>query len=206
MVTEIFVRRAAALPNAQRVWLLLQHEIFRRAGGFLARRRVVVRAGAAKCGRPIHRHLQLDPAGRCAGRFRPAATGAGAIRRGARRTAKISEDFSRLESEDRQLPAELSRGKNRRLHGATSRAQLPVRQCRRCRRPPATNAVPAPAVATAQSDAELAALRGQLQHLQADNTTLTAKLKEALAVQPAAIDSRELAKAQAANPVADEGK
>ena len=44
--------------------------------------------------------------------------------------------------------------------------------------------------------AELAALRGQLQQLQADYTTLTAKLKEALAVQPAAIDSRELVKAQ----------
>jgi tetratricopeptide (TPR) repeat protein len=59
-----------------------------------------------------------------------------------------------------------------------------------------TNLGPAPAVVTARSDAELAALHGQLQQLQADYTTLAAKLKEALAVQPAAIDSRELVKAQ----------
>jgi tetratricopeptide (TPR) repeat protein len=48
----------------------------------------------------------------------------------------------------------------------------------------------------APPDAEVAALRAQLQQLQADNTTLAAKLKEALSVQPATIDSRELAKAQ----------
>ena len=35
-----------------------------------------------------------------------------------------------------------------------------------------------------------------MQKLQADNTTLQAKLKEALAAQPAAIDSRELARAR----------
>ncbi|HXI72571.1 MAG TPA: tetratricopeptide repeat protein [Verrucomicrobiae bacterium] len=39
-------------------------------------------------------------------------------------------------------------------------------------------------------------LRGQVQALQAANTTLQAKLKEALAAQPATADSRELAKAQ----------
>ncbi len=69
---------------------------------------------------------------------------------------------------------------------------------------PPTNA-PAPAApaantgtsaSTAQTDAEMAALRGQLQQLQSDNTTLAAKLKEALSVQPAAIDSRELTRAQ----------
>jgi tetratricopeptide (TPR) repeat protein len=54
----------------------------------------------------------------------------------------------------------------------------------------------APAIAPAQADPELAALRSQVQQLQADNTTLAAKLKEALSVQPAAIDSRELVKAQ----------
>jgi tetratricopeptide (TPR) repeat protein len=53
-----------------------------------------------------------------------------------------------------------------------------------------------PVVAPAPPDAEVAALRAQLQQLQADNTTLAAKLKEALSVQPATIDSRELAKAQ----------
>ena len=46
------------------------------------------------------------------------------------------------------------------------------------------------------SDAEALELRGQVQQLQADNAMLTAKLKEALAVQPAAVDPRELAKAQ----------
>ena len=48
----------------------------------------------------------------------------------------------------------------------------------------------------AQSDSEVTDLRNQLQQLQADNTTLAAKLKEALSVQPAAIDSRELDRAR----------
>ncbi len=52
------------------------------------------------------------------------------------------------------------------------------------------------AVATAALTAQLATLRGQYQALQTDNTALAAKLKEALAAQPAIIDSRELAKAQ----------
>jgi Tfp pilus assembly protein PilF len=67
---------------------------------------------------------------------------------------------------------------------------------------PATNAPPA-IVAAPQaapppgkppliSADDLETLRGQLQELQADNTTLDAKLKEALAAQPSAIDSREL--------------
>jgi tetratricopeptide (TPR) repeat protein len=58
----------------------------------------------------------------------------------------------------------------------------------------ATNVVPA--ISTADSDAELSALRGQVQELQSDNAMLAAKLKEALAVQPAAVDPRELAKAR----------
>jgi tetratricopeptide (TPR) repeat protein len=61
---------------------------------------------------------------------------------------------------------------------------------------PATNAPPQtilpPEPVPSASAAELEALRGQLQKLQADNTTLDAKLKEALAAQPTAIDSREL--------------
>ena len=52
--------------------------------------------------------------------------------------------------------------------------------------PPSGTAAPAPA-----DD-----LRGQVQALQAANTTLQAKLKEALAAQPVATDSRELMKAQ----------
>ena len=51
-------------------------------------------------------------------------------------------------------------------------------------------------ISNASSDAEVLELRGQVQALQSDNTMLTAKLKEALAAQPAAVDPRELAKAQ----------
>ena len=49
---------------------------------------------------------------------------------------------------------------------------------------------------TSHSDAEVLYLRGRVQELQADNAALTAKLKEALAVQPSSADPRELAKAQ----------
>jgi tetratricopeptide (TPR) repeat protein len=59
----------------------------------------------------------------------------------------------------------------------------------------ATNA--SPEISSAISDAEVLELRGQVQALQSDNAMLTAKLKEALAVQPAAADPQELAKAQA---------
>src|SRR5476649_1936475 len=45
-------------------------------------------------------------------------------------------------------------------------------------------------------DMELANLRQRLQNLQSDNTILKAKLKEALAAQPAMVDAGELAKAQ----------
>lgn len=53
-----------------------------------------------------------------------------------------------------------------------------------------------PANAPADWADQLAALRGQLQNSEADNATLAAKLKEALAVQPAAMDPRELATAR----------
>jgi hypothetical protein len=51
---------------------------------------------------------------------------------------------------------------------------------------------------TAPSDWEvqLAAVTDQVRQLQADKTVLEAKLKEALAVQPAALDPRELARAE----------
>ena len=61
---------------------------------------------------------------------------------------------------------------------------------------PAAVADAGPGTAPAQPDAEVTDLRNQLQQLQADNTTLAAKLKEALSVQPAAIDSRELDRAR----------
>jgi Flp pilus assembly protein TadD len=69
---------------------------------------------------------------------------------------------------------------------------------------PATKAAPPAVSRPAQTNpvvvndwsVTLAALRAQVQGLQADNTTLDAKLREALAAQPAAIDSRELAGAR----------
>jgi len=45
-------------------------------------------------------------------------------------------------------------------------------------------------------EARLEALQAQLQDVQADNTTLEARLKEALASQPAMVDPRELARAK----------
>jgi tetratricopeptide (TPR) repeat protein len=60
--------------------------------------------------------------------------------------------------------------------------------------PSAPGAAPAPAVADLQ--AQIGALHEQMQKMQADNSTLQSKLQEALGAQPAAIDSRELARAQ----------
>jgi len=56
-----------------------------------------------------------------------------------------------------------------------------------------TNASPS----TTDVQSQLGSLRAQVQSLQSDNATLQAKLKEALAMQPAAVDSDELAGAQA---------
>jgi len=71
--------------------------------------------------------------------------------------------------------------------------------------PPATAAAPpapdaastaAQAAAVADLQGQLGALHAQMQKMQADTTTLQSKLQEALGAQPAAIDSRELARAQ----------
>jgi Flp pilus assembly protein TadD len=64
--------------------------------------------------------------------------------------------------------------------------------------PPAPPAPPGAALSTSATDleAQFGALHEQVQKLQADNTTLQAKLQEALAAQPAAIDSRELIQAR----------
>jgi Flp pilus assembly protein TadD len=77
---------------------------------------------------------------------------------------------------------------------APVQAQVPVAANAPVRPAAAVNA--GQGAAPPQSDAVVTDLRNQLQQLQADNTTLAAKLKEALSVQPAAIDSRELTKAQ----------
>jgi tetratricopeptide (TPR) repeat protein len=57
---------------------------------------------------------------------------------------------------------------------------------------------PGAAASTSAADleAQFGALHEQVQKLQADNTTLQARLQEALAAQPAAIDSRELTQAR----------
>jgi Tfp pilus assembly protein PilF len=65
--------------------------------------------------------------------------------------------------------------------------------------PPPAPPVPgaAPSTSAADLEAQFSALHEQVQKLSADNTTLQAKLQEALAAQPAAIDARELAQARA---------
>ena len=55
---------------------------------------------------------------------------------------------------------------------------------------------PVPVVAPAAADAELAALRGQIEAVQSENATLLAKLKEALSAQPPPADAGALARAQ----------
>ncbi len=65
--------------------------------------------------------------------------------------------------------------------------------------PPPTAPPPSGAVATtatADLEAQLGSLHDQLQKLQTDNSALQAKLQEALAAQPAAVDAREFARAQ----------
>ena len=62
--------------------------------------------------------------------------------------------------------------------------------------PPAPPAGRGASTSAADLEAQFGALHEQVQKLQADNTTLQAKLQEALAAQPAAIDARELTRAR----------
>jgi Flp pilus assembly protein TadD len=75
-------------------------------------------------------------------------------------------------------------------------AKLPA--ARQSRTPPPLPPPPGAASSTAAVDleAQFGALHEQVQKLQADNTTLQAKLHEALVAQPAAIDARELTQAR----------
>jgi len=58
--------------------------------------------------------------------------------------------------------------------------------------PPATTALPM----SAEFENQLKGLQTEVERLQGENQRLSAKLKEALSVQPAAVDPRELAKAE----------
>ena len=66
--------------------------------------------------------------------------------------------------------------------------------------PPPASPVPAPPPTTALPMSaefdQVRALQKEVERLQTDNRTLTAKLKEALSVQPATVDPREMAKAE----------
>ncbi|HEY5915614.1 MAG TPA: tetratricopeptide repeat protein [Verrucomicrobiae bacterium] len=64
--------------------------------------------------------------------------------------------------------------------------------------PAVTNAAvaPTPAALPAEVEAQLATLKDQVRQLQADRIVMEAKLKEALSVQPAEADPRELAKSE----------
>ena len=62
---------------------------------------------------------------------------------------------------------------------------------------PAPSAPAVPPATQADFEARLRALQAQVQSLQAGNANLESRLKEALAVQPATADPRELARAQA---------
>jgi Flp pilus assembly protein TadD len=55
---------------------------------------------------------------------------------------------------------------------------------------------PTPAAGTSKPHTELTALQERVRQLEADKILLTARLREALAAQPAAVDPRELAKAE----------
>ncbi len=62
--------------------------------------------------------------------------------------------------------------------------------------PPNAGSQPAKQAPPSDWEAQLATLNNQVRQLQADKADLQAKLKEALAVQPAAVDPRELARAE----------
>src|ERR1019366_9420549 len=61
---------------------------------------------------------------------------------------------------------------------------------------PPTNPTPAQPTIPSDWEAQLNGLKEQVRQLQSDKTVLESKLKESLAVQPAAMDPRELARAE----------
>ena len=73
---------------------------------------------------------------------------------------------------------------------------LPATSATNAPPPPAASTPAAPPATGADFEARLKAMQAQVQGLQADNTTLEARLKEALTAQPTMVDPRELARAQ----------
>jgi hypothetical protein len=75
-------------------------------------------------------------------------------------------------------------------------APMPAAAAKPVAQPGPSPAPPAQPAAPSDWDNQLNALKDQVRQLQTDKSVLEAKLKEALSVQPAAVDPRELAKAE----------
>ena len=75
-------------------------------------------------------------------------------------------------------------------------ATAPTNQPAPPARTPTAPAVTAQRPPPSEADNQIDALRGQVRQLQADKILLEAKLKESLSAQPAAVDPREVARAQ----------
>jgi Flp pilus assembly protein TadD len=83
------------------------------------------------------------------------------------------------------------------LQNRSTTAAPPATKTQEGEKPPATAPLAEkPVVATQELEAQLAAVRENLGQLRGEKATLEAKLKEALAAQPAALDPRELTKAE----------
>jgi len=151
--------------------------------------RVANGARPAKSRRPIHRHLQ------------PHAAGGHAQANGQPRQAlaDYTQALAGLQKFQKIFPFWDSEIVAYRLNYLTDKvnslaAQLPPLPQNGT--PPATNAVSAVAPAATDAAAQLSVLRAQMRGLQSENEMLQAKLKEALQVQPATVDTQELARAQ----------
>ncbi len=113
--------------------------------------------------------------------------------------AKYREAQSALQIFQRHYPDWNPRVVGFRLNYVAARvAELSSRTPGVTNAPVAPSVVPPPATAevAAELRAQLAVLQSQIQQLEANNSQLQAKLKEALTLQPAASDPRELARAQ----------
>ena len=122
---------------------------------------------------------------------------------------KFLEAQSALQSLQKQFPDWHVKVVSFRLNYLTAKIAAVTTKVPAARATPASNAPSQPGLkpgATTQTpdkppvptehERQMAALQAEVRLLQADKTVLEAKLKEALATQPAAVDLRELTKAQ----------